>query len=333
MVDIALITIIREEYEALHKSIEKLSWYESEVGGGNLYGWMIGQLPYKNSGRMYEVSLGLVAQAGQASCYGAVADAIKQWDPNWILIVGIAGGIPKNGVALGDVVVASTIWNYSYGKASHLFEPRHDFTYQVDKSILRAAISCDIQHKDKWKLKINERPVGGGKPRLLHGPVASGTVVVDAIKTAYFAQVLKAWPKLVAIEMEGGGAAEAIESAHAQHKMCKFGMIRGISDLPSDSLSENNAHLRDEWKDYAAYAAAQFCIHLIQWCWPSMPKSMNIVSVGKIESRTTSNKDDIYLLKCIKILKDDAEKKKRIWFIQQASTYKSDSKGIWSDRD
>jgi nucleoside phosphorylase len=43
---------------------------------------------------------------------------IHDLDPSWLLLVGIAGGVPDNEFSLGDVVLASALHDFSFGAAA-----------------------------------------------------------------------------------------------------------------------------------------------------------------------------------------------------------------------
>ena len=60
------------------------------------------------------------------------------------------------------------------------------------------------------------------------------------------------------VEMEGAGAAAAIDQAGSQGIPTRFMMIRGISDLPRAKGVNKGIKERDAWKAYASNAAAAF---------------------------------------------------------------------------
>jgi nucleoside phosphorylase len=115
-------------------------------------------------------------------------------------------------------------------------------------------------------------------PKVVIGPVASRDKVIDGASSAFFQQVLNHWPKLQAIEMEGGGAADAIEEAKSAGRAVGFIMIRGISDMPPTAAQEAAVQThaqqsieRNVWKQVAAESAAAFTMHFIRHGWPVAP--------------------------------------------------------------
>lgn len=141
------------------------------------------------------------------------------------------GGLSRDGLGLGDVVISKQICSYEYGKVEHnAFNPRPDFLYQIDGSLLRSALSFD---DNDWRKGLVSRPgADRGKPKVVFGMVGSGDKVIDDRSADFFAAVEKAFPKLQAVEMEGAGAAAAITEARDEGRVVGFLMIRGISDTP-----------------------------------------------------------------------------------------------------
>ncbi len=98
------------------------------------------------------------------------------------------------------------------GKREKEFKPRAKCTYCRDLAILNGT---------------RAEPPREGTPQVVRGEIASGDQVVDASSNDFFDQMLKAWPKINAVEMEGAGAATAIDQAGSQGIPTRFIMIRG----------------------------------------------------------------------------------------------------------
>ena len=289
--DIAILTVIPEEYEAV---IASLSTYgckaEHDPGSStapNQFGWATGELQGAGD-QVYRIVVGMVAQPGPARMASAISATCARYRPQYVLVVGIAGGFPQDGLTKGDVVISSVIYDYEYGKVAASFQPRMDFTYQPDQTLLTSAVSLHARDKS-WAEKDKQlRPDGSDiVPKLLQGAVASGGKVVDDAGNDFFTAVLKAWPKLLAVEMEGAGGAAAIETAKAAKQNVGFLMVRAISDMPkmwadtqptatdtqpTAAPPEGNKAERDKWKKYAATTAANFTIHWISQAWPLAPR-------------------------------------------------------------
>lgn len=282
--DIAILTVIPEEYEAVIASLLSYGCSVAHDPGSatvpNLFGWVTGDLAGAG-GQVYRVVVGVVGKPGPGRMASAVTATYARYKPQYVLIVGIAGGLPQDQLAKGDVAISGVIYDYEYGKVATNFQPRMDFTYQADQTLLTSAVSLHARDKS-WAMRDRQmRPDGGDiVPKLLPGAIASGGKVVDDATNDFFAAVLKTWPKLLAVEMEGAGAAAAIETAKAAKQKVGFLMVRGISDMPklSDDAQpapvphEGNRAERDKWKRYAATTAANFTVHWISRAWPLAPR-------------------------------------------------------------
>ena len=281
-VDIALVTVIPEEYQAVRSALERHGCPTTHAAGTarqpNQYGWVVGELG-AGPAPGYQLVVALAGLPGPTRMAEVVSTTIHRYNPRYVLLVGIAGGFPLDELARGDVALSSAIYDYEYGKISDEFRPRHDFTYQVDPSLLNSALALHARDRAWTTLERPPRPSGTtGVPKLLAGAIASGNKVVDNADNAFFASVLAAWPKLLAVEMEGAGAAAAIASAQSRGTI-GFLMVRGVSDMPHlDRASapvvqsaEGNKAERDVWKRYAAATAAEFTVHWILHGWPVPP--------------------------------------------------------------
>jgi nucleoside phosphorylase len=275
-------TVLPEEYAAALRELEDIGTTEHVDGTAaapNSYAWRLALA----SG--YRVVLGMVDQSNASAMAIAVTRAIDRWAPRYVLLVGIAGGLHREGLKKGDVVISSVIWDYEYGKLEAKFSPRQDFTYLVDPALLRSAEAFAMT--PDWSADLPLAPDGTRGACAISGPIASGSKVVEQITDEFFNQVIKVWPKLQAIEMEGAGAAAAIEAARQEGKQVGFIMIRGISDMPawgSDAdAGEPNSQTRAKWKLYASTVAARFASRWIVKQWPTAPRQSELRG-GSLES-------------------------------------------------
>lgn len=271
--DLAVITILPEEYQAVLGCLDS---HEHFLGSEpNLYSWKIGSV--KVGTLVYSV---VVALAGDpTNPVGALVTqvTVERFKPRYVVVLGVAGGFRavEKGEAqeLGDVVVSKIIHGYEYGKImSKGFQPRADFTHRADLALANAAKTFISSGSRWWETISSQAP----RPKARHGArvgeVASGDKVVDEPNDRFFKAVISAWPKSLAVEMEGSGAALAIEALHGLGYEVGLIMIRGISDMPGQ-LNEGGSVERDAWKPYAAESAARFLFALLRHNWPLEPLS------------------------------------------------------------
>jgi nucleoside phosphorylase len=284
-VDVAIITVISEEYEAVHELLEEVE-HDSLPDSPNLYGWELGRIR-RAAGSSYRVVLALSGRQTNLTSAQVTVKTVERYRPRYVMLVGIAGGFPLDGCTTGDVVISSEIYAYQYGKLRSSFEPRPNFIYRCDQSLLAAAQRFTVTQKD-WNAGLVP------PPRCFLGPVASGDMIMDDPSNELFAAVLKVFPKIQAVEMEGAGASSAIETLQAEGQPIGFIMVRGISDVPRIEAVEH-AHVatptveRDTNKRRACKAAAQFAVKWIAQAWPLAPDS----SSADYRKRTADRAADV----------------------------------------
>jgi nucleoside phosphorylase len=281
-VDIAIITILAEEYRAVLQLLRRVRQVVGSSDLDNRHAWVVGEVDTPTSPVPYTVALAMSSGPGNNAAVIATKNTILAFDPRCILVVGVAGGLGN--IRLGDVVVADRICAYEYGKVDHGFQPRHDLDSPTDASIASAARTLADRYPG-WYMELTQHQGGMSlSPRIEVGKVASGDKVVDDTTDNFFAHIIKSREKLHAVEMEGAGAAAAIQDAREMRQAISFGMIRGISDLPRQDESQlgNDSHtsaqteMRDSWKELAASSAAVAAIQLIRLSWPRPPRASRL---------------------------------------------------------
>ncbi len=275
LTDVAIVTVIPPEYDAVLARLRDPRRDSGSLERPNQHAWQVGFID-RVEGGTYRVVLALAGKPGTTSAAMTTVETFSQWRPRYVLLVGIAGGLPLDGLQQGDVVASTVIWGYEYGKISAGFHPRNDFTYPADTSLLTSARTLS----PRWKSDLRVSPPRPEHiPKALFGPVASGDKLIDEVTDSFFVRIRAAWPKLQAVEMEGAGAAEAMQRVNERTLQAGFLMIRGISDVPglasADPQAARQTSERDAWTSYACAAAASFSAHLIAESWPIPPLDLS----------------------------------------------------------
>ncbi len=266
--DILIVTVLPEEYRAVLDQLTAARPVPGTHDAPNTHAWRFGTLP-REGGGAYKVALALAGGAGNVNASQAVTASVARWKPRYALLVGCAGGLAQGGCAVGDVVVSTEVYGYELGKVDGGFQPRPNWIYQVDTG-LRAGAQGFFAANPAWSGEA-----GDARPKVLFGPVAAGEKVIDDPSDPLFAAVLKLWPKLQAVEMEGAGAAAAIEHLRGAGKLVGFLVVRGISDMPrapgDRPATATQTGERDANKQRACEAAARFVARWIAAEWPVPP--------------------------------------------------------------
>ncbi|MGW4245373.1 TIR domain-containing protein [Nocardia sp. NPDC004722] len=272
--DIAIVTILREEYNAVHRCLSNKRVVAGSASHLNVHSWTVGEIYSPLYNAPFVVVLALSSSPGTSASAMVVKNTILAFEPCYVLVVGVAGGLGNT--KLGDVVVANRICAYEYGKIDHGFNPRDSFDCPTDGSISGAATTLESRFPN-WYQDFNFLD----KPPSIHiGHVASGDKVVDNPSEAFFQSVIDSRPKVIAVEMEGAGAGAAIQDSRELQRQVGFGMIRGISDIPPPGGSlpgaqhgqSTQSEARDSMKEIASNAAAACTVQLIRCAWPRPPR-------------------------------------------------------------
>lgn len=147
--------------------------------------------------------------------------AISHLNPRVAIFLGIAGG--RKDVALGDVVVATKIYDYETGKAEAEFKPRPITRHATHRIMQRAMHEAN---EVTWLSRIKE-PVYTHPPKVFAKPIASGTKVISSKKSEVAKLINQNCGDAVAVEMEGFGFLETV----FEHRDVEALVVRGISDL------------------------------------------------------------------------------------------------------
>jgi nucleoside phosphorylase len=252
-----------EEYRALHRRLRDPEDQPGSRDAPNLYGWEAGWIDRADGQGAYRVLLATTGrQAGVAASQATVA-TVERWHPRYVVLVGIAGGFEREGCTLGDVVVSTIIHGYGYGRLAEVYQVRPR-GYEADGALLTSATRYRAVKPDR---ALDDTPY-----RVLLGPVASGDVIVDDPSNAFFDAATRVFPDLLAVEMEGAGAASAIQHLRDRGVSVGFIMVRGISDMPKPAASGAQKQERDRNLERACATAADFTTSWIASGWPVRPE-------------------------------------------------------------
>ena len=294
-VDFAIITIREDEFEAVLDRVgAETSW--SMLHGprtGRIYNQC--QVPGSSPGPVPgSVPRTVVAvrclEQGNTEAQNVARDLLEDIDPQWIFVVGIAGGVATDEFTLGDVVISNRIHDFSveavqrdgereYAVSGGPIEPAVGHVVANlpamkgalgawhDLGLARPGPPQEFYGDDAFQRKVRESIAyhfdgeGAGRPpRFKTGAIMSSDRLV---KNAELVQVwLKVARQARAIEMESAGVYRATRGRNKP-----FLAIRGISDIVG-------ARRNDDWTRYACHSAAAFTRALIT-AWPLAPAERN----------------------------------------------------------
>ncbi len=253
-VDFVIVTALEEERDAVLRQLS--SYQQLPPTDDDVRVYFASELPVSfpdgASGAYSVVVLPLLGM-GRVDAANATSDAIRRWQPRYLLLVGIAGGISDQEIGLGDVLISDQVVDYELQKITDNGPQVRYSVHRADARLLGAAQNFLA---DDWLANVSlERPAKG-RPKRVIGPIATGDKVVA------FADVLRRysddWPKLIGVEMEAGGAASA---CHQTAQRPGFFMVRAVSDLADQ---EKGSKKVERWRPYVCEVAAAYAVALLQ---------------------------------------------------------------------
>jgi nucleoside phosphorylase len=283
LVDFGIITIREDEFGAV---LQRLPGYETFPGVNRNYRQSELEIAH---GSCYRIAIVRSPEQGPGPAQNLARDMIEDLNPNWILVVGIGGGVPDDDLTLGDVVLGMRLHDFSVsaameGKESEFSNMGGPMHREVESTIANLSNSDDkfgdwhsaaniglpvprIQWNDdrfygsaQWKKRVKRSlrrqftEVGEKKRShrfITAGISSSGTLVKD---TSLLAQWIQSARDTRAVEMELAGVYEAARRRMASHPVLA---IRGISDIIGYKREP-------EWTEFAAHSAAAFTLAFLK---------------------------------------------------------------------
>jgi len=218
-----LLTALPEELAAVRRQLqaEGTGIERKTVAGGGIYY----QAVISTQHVVWTVYASFTEPTTSAAAVGA-ADAILNFSPDTAIFVGIAGGIKEKGIKLGDVVAATSVFDYDGGKATDDgFIPR---TQQLHSAFALKQLAGVAMIEDAWRTRIQAvvEDLNLEQATVHAEPIAAGRKVIASTKSETYKLVRRTADPAVAVEMEGSGFLGAV-----QRYGDKGTVIRGVSDL------------------------------------------------------------------------------------------------------
>jgi nucleoside phosphorylase len=253
---VVILTALPAELAAVRGQLQLAGEVRSNtISGGQIH--LIGKFAGQHV--TWEITCVLSEQTNSAAA-AALVNAINTDKPNVAIFVGVAGGIAKNGAALGDVVAATRVIAYEGGKEKKDgLQPR---PLDLASSFNLKQVAAHMLLDDAWQQRILSREPCVRSAFHAHlEPIAAGGKVVASSTSATARLIEQVAPRAVAVEMEGAGFLEAASRFQTVSGI----VVRGISDL-LDGKAEAD---RQGWQRQASANAAAFAFELLSRFQPS----------------------------------------------------------------
>lgn len=257
---VVILTAIKEEYQAVRSHLTKIvdADMESTAYEGGVFEYQ--GTPIANV---------IIRECGARNTTASqeAERAIKNFNPDLILFVGIAGSRKPNDFRIGDVIFPDKVYYYEGGKASKKsFMARPD---TVSPSFDLIEKAKKERNKEDWKSLIK----GGydSSPNADIGIIASGEQLIDHYDSEVGKIIAEHYNDSSVVEMEGYGFLKAVQRQGKSAQKMLYGIVRGISDiLEREELDQS--HLASDRrpenaKQFASNSAAAFAFWLILRIW------------------------------------------------------------------
>ena len=159
-VDFGIITIREDEYTAVLNHLRG----REQVHGRIFYEFA--RIDLDTEGQC-GVAVARCLDQGHGAAHSVANNMLEDFDPNWILLVGIAGGVPNDEYSLGDVLLASRIYDFSVS-AEILEEEEHRREWNLTGGPVHPIIEAILGAISGWKAHFkgwnNQKSVRMKKP-------------------------------------------------------------------------------------------------------------------------------------------------------------------------
>ncbi|WP_375758710.1 hypothetical protein [Corallococcus exercitus] len=281
-VDFAIITMREDELRAV------LARFPGEPVESENRFYHLSRVPVAD-GSTVLVAISRAFEQGTGEAQTVARHIIDDLEPHWILVVGIAGGVPDFEHTLGDVILSTRVNDLTV-HAIHESAPnqfalsggpgRHEVTkiitalpmleLRIEGWNTRDSIGMarppvkwskpeSLYGDEKWKKRVLDSlkhhfgsSVSPRNPLVRAGPICSSDALIKDTKTLQ--QWLNATRDVLAVEMEAAGVFRAVRSGKREYP---FLSIRGISDIVG-------FRRHPDWTAYACHTAAAFTHALIK---------------------------------------------------------------------
>jgi nucleoside phosphorylase len=271
-VDFGIITIREDEFEAVLNRFPKVDVVVARRR------YRIRQLALSD-GTAYKIAVVRCAEQGTTDALNTARDLLEDLAPAFLLVIGIAGGVPAYEFTLGDVIVSTRIVDFSVEAVlkdhSHEYAlgggPLHPEAAKLAADVRamvrdgdlagwneRASIGIDpppvvmdgqFYGDDEWKKEVRDKLEHHFRGEAARPPLVVTGAVASSDRLIKEAETLQVWLKIArqiqAVEMESAGIYKAA------HGRVPFLAIRGISDVVG--FKRDRA-----WTEYACHTAAAF---------------------------------------------------------------------------
>lgn len=261
--DVAIINALQTPEHVLMKQTLGTEWKEVILDDDKTTTYYETELQSIGGRRIRCISCYAPQMASVASAT-LTSKVILRFHPKYLFMTGICAGLKGNDIGLGDILVATQVWDGMSGKYKE--EKKNDGTSELvfEPDYRQLSLNADMVNIMN-RLKVNtvllsniKEGFNGVKPKSnlkLHaGPMASVPAVIASDKK--IAEMIIHARKMIGIEMESYGLFYAAEHSH-HLKPIYTASIKSASDLADKNKT-------NKYQPYASYTSAAIVKHIIE---------------------------------------------------------------------
>ena len=246
--------------------------------------------------KTYEVILISPEKAGSIEAYDYLKHQLELWDPDLLIVVGVAGGFASQKVKIGDILLPTQITEFLLFKDALGGQEPQPESFHTSKELVIAARRFFDSNKEEIQ---NEHPFE--EISCFSDGTILSSVALQAKEPSEkdaIAKLIKADRKMHGIEQESSGIARLMD----ENKSIKWMIIRSVMDLADDETRSSAE--KDQNKKSATELSAKFCFKFLNWYFSKITpdndhKSQLIVNflnkIGNIDIICTSYDENNYL--------------------------------------
>lgn len=260
-IDIAILVPLREEFRELLNEIGT----EREVKQDPETGTRYYLFTKRETSREYKCVAAFVGPMGEVNAGLGASRLISQWRPQCLVVIGIAAGVNRKDVKLGDVVVVDECKSFLQNSKAVQNEYGTGFDFQLSgdayrtNSPLRKAVAnlefTDPDSFRRWTedaatlltdlvdaadvARLVDEELLRPETRIIEGHAASGPTVGESVKFSDFLR--RHDRKFLILEMESAGPLAAVHDFGDQIPTL---VLRGVSDFGDERKGSLDA-IRD----------------------------------------------------------------------------------------
>ncbi len=258
--DVAIVNALRSENDAVRAVFGMDEWQTVEFPSDKATTFYTKTLSTASGKTIRLVTCHALQMASTASA-ALTTKLIYYFRPKFLFMTGIAGAVDRKDANLGDILVASKVWDGASGKiktdevGNDIFYPDyHELPLDTDMVSVVTRLASDrtlLNEIDENYTYQSGKP--GTKLQIHIGPMASVPAVLSSKEEVE--KIKTHCRKLLGVEMEGYGVFYA--SSYSAHPRPKYTiLIKSVSDYADPEKS-------DDYQEYAMYTSAALAKHII----------------------------------------------------------------------